>query len=119
MRQLGFMDPIYNSAFMVIVDSNHKRFMQFLKDHEYKEIDDVDLDTSRGYCIALDPHNSNHAGYCLLLWFHTRDLQVLVHEIAHATMHVFAWHGVPIREENSEAFAYYQEYLFKTIRKGW
>lgn len=45
------------------------------------------------------------------------DISVVCHEAAHMTFYIMDFVGVPIDDENQEAFCYLQEYLVKKIVK--
>jgi len=56
-----------------------------------------------------------------LLWMEQlktlEDFSILIHELLHHCMGVFAERGIPIREDNDEVMCYYQAMMFRNICK--
>ena len=50
--------------------------------------------------------------------FYIKDYGTIIHEVFHTTRECFEEIGMGITEETQEAFAYYQEYIFKEVLKA-
>lgn len=54
-----------------------------------------------------------------VIFLRSRNFATLCHELSHFIIYTFEEKGIPISEENTEAFAYYFEYWINTVREEW
>lgn len=106
-----FEDPVYLFSWMVCFGGE---LNEAIKEYATR---------CRGIPWTVEPgrRNGHFAAYtdrkCGLLWFrHKRPAaHVVAHEAYHATFFAMQFHEVPAIEATEEVFAYYLEYLVKTI----
>lgn len=111
-----FFDKVYR-AWVVFLIGEPEEFYEFMTKSGYKLVDDLKEGSNTGFCVQLDSSNNDMGNYCFVVWMRKFETACLVHELSHLVMMVFDSKGVPIRNENTEAFAYYQEFWFNEISR--
>lgn len=114
MKQWHFFDKVYR-VWVVLVIGEYEDFKQFLKDCTYTE--DYE-DGNAGACIYLNDENTTNGNRCFIVYMHRWEVACLVHELTHLAMMIFVDKGVPIGDENTEAYAYYVEYWFNEMQRA-
>jgi hypothetical protein len=118
MKEWHFFDKVYR-IWVVVVISSPGEFKDFMDAACYKHVDDIEEDLSSGYCVNLNASNTTNGNYATIVWLRRKEIGCLVHELSHLVMFILSDKGVPIAIENTEAFAYYQEYWFNEITRAW
>lgn len=113
LKQWHFFDKVYR-RWVVLFIGPLEGLKEELERSEFKDMDEITL--AKGYTITLTPENSIHN--CMLVWLEKYEASTLVHELSHLVMACFEKVGVPISNENTEAFAFYQEYWWTEIQKA-
>jgi len=117
MKEWHFYDRVYRS-WVVVVIGTAEEFIKFMDGTTYKYCEDLQPNSS-GYCITLNGDNTTNGNYATIIWLKRKEYACLVHELSHLVMQIFDDKGVPLRNENTEAFAYYIEFWFNTITRAW
>lgn len=102
-------DPIYMVNFYAVVDMSNKEFCSIIKKDIKLELPKSDSD-GKFYCIK------RHGQEIGLIWS-TDKTEHLTHECFHATSWALRKKGLELGEDSDEAFAYYQQFLIKAIRR--
>lgn len=120
MKEWHFFDKVYRT-YVIVVNGTGEQFAKFLKDDcSYTDrVDDLNLEHSTGYLIDMNSENNDAGNTCLIMWLPKQKLPTLVHELAHLCDFVFSDKGIPMRRENTEAYAYYLEHWFIEITELW
>lgn len=116
MKQWHFFDKVYR-VWVVLLIGEPDDFYQFMEDSGYKDMEVLKQGSTSGWCIHLNSDNNDMGNYCFIIWMRKFETACFVHELTHLTMMVFDDKGVPIRNENTEAFAYYTEFWFNEITR--
>ena len=116
MKEWHFFDKVYRT-WVVLVIGEPKAFYTFMQDAGYKELEDLRQSSASGYCVHLNSDNNSNGNDCFIIWLRKFETACLVHELSHLVMQIFDDKGIPIRAENTEAFAYYQEFWFNEIQR--
>lgn len=114
MKEWHFFDKVYR-AWVVLVIGDFDSFKKFMTGTTYKHTDE--LHDGAGYCIGLNSTNTTNGNDCCVIWLKRFESACLVHELSHLVMMVFDAKGVPIAQDNTESFAYYQEFWFNEIQR--
>jgi hypothetical protein len=116
MKAKKIKDEVYNRDITLVYDCNQEEFYQFIeKKHK-------GLELTRWFTYAEHISISNEKTWIRhYLWTKKGKgiscCGVMIHEVFHVTRDCFNEIGMDINEETNEAFAYYQEYIFKQILK--
>lgn len=116
MKRWDLYEPVYRVALSFCV-GDKDGLIDLLKDAGYKDFEWLNEGAS-GHSIRLDPSNSTFGGNAQVIWMEKFETGMMVHEIVHLMTDTMDTKGVPIREENSEAMAYYVEYWFNKITRA-
>lgn len=116
MKEWHFFEKVYR-VWVVVLISEPAEFYQFMKDAGYNDLTYLKQGSTTGWLISMNSENNTMGNDCYIMWLHKFESGCLVHEITHLAMSVFEDKGVPIRAENTEAFAYYCEYWFNEINR--
>lgn len=113
-KQWHFFDKVYR-VWVVVCIGPEDEFKQFLEDSTYTE--PFEYSDSSGYCIHLCAENTTNGNNAYVIWMRNFETACLVHELSHLCMMVFDSKGVPVRTENTEAYAYYIEFWLNEINR--
>jgi hypothetical protein len=111
-------DIIYNRDITLFYECNKEEFYECLeKKHKGLKLDGYFVCAEH---ISIDCPNTWVRHY---IWIKQDDFSVkgcgtIMHEVFHCVRSCFDEIGMKITEETNEAFAYYQEYIFKEILKA-
>lgn len=114
MTEWHFFEPVYR-RWVVLMIGPFEDFKEEMRLSEYHYVDDM-LD-AKGMCIDLNPTNNKAGQYAFVVWLKTFNEASLVHELSHLVMFCFTQIGVPISQDNTEAFAFYLEYWHTEMLK--
>jgi hypothetical protein len=104
---LRFKVEIYNAAIVFITEDTIEKCAEVFKKVTKKSID------YKNACAVTYYDEDNHTVYMLVPDLNF--LSNLNHECIHATSYILHAVGVPISQENDEAFAYLNNFIFKKI----
>jgi hypothetical protein len=116
MKQWHFFEKVYR-VWVVLAICEPDEFYAFMEQCGYKEIDDLRQGSTTAWCITLNTENNDRGNDCHIIWMRKFESACLVHELSHLVMAIFTDKGVPTRHENTEAFAYYQEFWFNEMNR--
>lgn len=100
-------DVIYFRDFWLILGDTEKA-NEFIKELKFTKSINDDVN---GVMISM------HGTTCLYIEEPSKNLDTVIHEIVHLAIWNFKTIGLPITHNNSEAFAYYVQYLYNLINK--
>lgn len=83
----------------------------FIKKYKKLKGCEPDLEGCKGYTAF--------SGNICIIGIFKEPLFTLTHEINHFCLWVFDYIGMPVNSENSEAYCYYYDHIFKQAHKGW
>lgn len=113
MKTWHFYDRVYR-RWVVFCIGPFEELLEELRGSEYKFVDE--LHDAKGYTIDLNHANSSQN--CTMVWLKEYESSTLVHEICHLVMQCFSQVGVPVSQENNEAFAFYAEYWWVELNRA-
>lgn len=116
MKQWHFYDKVYR-MWVVLLTGEPGDFYEFMSNAGYKDMDDLKKTSTTAMCVLLNVDTNDSGNYCIVVWMRKFEAACLVHELTHLTMMVFEDKGVPVRNENTETFAYYTEFWFNEITR--
>ena len=117
MKSKRLKDPIFNRDITLVYDCDQEEFYQFIeKKHN-------GLELIRRFTYGEHIGISNDKTWVRhYLWTKKGTgvsyIGVILHEVFHVARDCFNEIGMGINEETNEAFAYYQEYLFRQALKA-
>lgn len=111
-----FHDKMYRTWLLFCIGSRED-FLKLLMECEYREIEELALDGAGGMCIELTKDNNDLGNNCFILWMPEWNTATLVHELAHLAMFIFRRVNIPLEMENTEPFAFLQEYWYTEITR--
>jgi hypothetical protein len=115
MKQWHFYDRVYRRWVCLFIGE----FQEFYDDLKRDEFSELDLITpAKGLTVELNDENNTAGQRCTIIWMPVYEAATLVHELAHLVMFQFDQIGIPISKENTEAFAFYQEYWWTEIQRA-
>jgi hypothetical protein len=104
---LRFKVEIYNAAIVFIMEDTIEKCAEVFRKVTKKSID------CKNVCAVTYYAEGQHTVYMLVPY--PNFLSNLNHECIHATSYILHAVGVPISQENDEAFAYLNNFIFKKI----
>lgn len=116
MKQWHFFDKVYR-VWLTFLIGEPDAFYDFMERSGYKDMEYLKQGSTAAWCIKVDHENNDMGNYCFVIWMRKFEAACLVHELTHLSMMVFDDKGVPVRNENTEAFAYYTEFWFNEINR--
>lgn len=117
MIEWHFFDKVYRS-WVTLVVGEPEDFYSFMERCGYKEMEALKEGSTTGWCIHLNSDNNDMGNDCFVVWMRKFEMGTFVHELTHLTMMIFDDKGVPVRGENTEAFAYYTEFWYNEITRA-
>lgn len=120
MKEWHFFDKVYR-VWVVLIIGDHEELIKFMEKIGYNDLDELEKRDSSGMSIVLCDDNNTMGNRAHIVWLKKYETACLVHELSHLVMAIFddkgVPKGVPIRNENTETFAYYQEFWFNEIQR--
>jgi hypothetical protein len=113
MKEWHFFDKVYR-RWLVLQIGPLEKLKAELEASKYQHMDFI-ID-AKGYTLELNSENSDQN--CMIVWLREYEAATLVHELAHLVMMYFDQVGVPVSRDNTEAFAFYQEYWWNEIQRA-
>lgn len=112
-------EPILHTSLRFIRGGTHEQALAELKHLGVKEdrLKEMTGDARKGFCWDCQPDDHEKGMSFRMIWVKDNSLATLVHEITHLVMFTFDSAGIPIREVNSEIFAYHMEFWFNKLRQ--
>lgn len=111
-----FHDKHYRIWLLFVIGTGEE-LLELLEEIEYKETSEVQIKGAKGMLLEITPENNELKNDCYVLWLPKFDTAVLLHELAHLVMFVFRRVGVPMTIDNTEPFAFYQEFWYTEITR--
>lgn len=116
-------EPMFKSGLTVLVNCSWDELKEYLEDRNLVGNRDEDIDSHRnsiGCLFHLQFKDDKDENRMYLLWqkkfsWTIEDIGTFVHELMHFTTAILDDKGIPIRYENDEVMAYFQEYYIKSF----
>jgi len=111
MKIVHVEEPIYNTK-VTICQCPLSDFNAYIKKNFKTDLSSKPA-AGHFYATAHDKTGIEH----LFVWFSKYEEMTLLHECLHCAVWAMESRGVEITSDNDEAFVYYTEWLFRTIKQ--
>jgi hypothetical protein len=110
-------DPVYRQEILFINDCSYKRANKILQRNGFLPMESgPDIDGMFGKTDKSHNKDVQITGTVYFVYIKKKDgLFTLIHEISHLVISIFQDRGVEVGEDNTEPFAYYQEFWFRKL----
>jgi hypothetical protein len=112
-------DNLYHTHLYIVICPDPNEWRKWLEkpDIGYTGVK-FDHSGSAAAFYRITPEESKNCNFNVI-FLRNKNFATLCHELSHSIIYTFNKKGIPISEENTEAFAYYFEYWINTVRAEW
>lgn len=115
-KTLHIYDPIYRENIWVLLSKDKRDYINLYKKWFKEMPENIDYDHIQARYSVGECYNDNIDIH--IIWFKKYHPATLCHEILHCTRRILSTRGIDLSEYTDEAYAYYQEFLMKSIIDG-